>query len=463
MISCPGAYVRSSALMRYFSIFLIAALVLSFLPADAFAARTKKSTGNPRYGAIIMDADTGAILFQSGADKTLHPASLAKMMTLLLTFDAMERGELRLRDRINVSRHAASMVPSKLGLEPGSSIRVEDAIYAIVTKSANDVAVTLAERIGGGTESGFAVMMNRKAREIGMNGTHFVNASGLHNPRQVTTPRDMAKLARYILTSYPEYYHYFSTRQFTYHGLTHRNHNRLMETYKGMDGFKTGYVGASGFNLVASAKRGNQRLIGVVFGGQSANSRNAHMATLLNRAFEQGGTSVLVASNDNIARPPTPSRKPGAGAPSVLASYNAVDNTTAGGTPALSPVAAREQAMLRGAAFSEMIGEGDSDPSVSNRLETGLMAISAVKEQAANGWAVQVGAFGSRAKTDQAIAQAMNALPQELANGVNPAIAPLKTGGTWIFRGRLTGLTQEQAARACTILRECIAISPQTY
>jgi D-alanyl-D-alanine carboxypeptidase len=290
-----------------------------------------------------------------------------------------------------------------------------------------------------------------------------VNASGLHNPRQVTSPRDMAKLARYILTSYPQYYHYFSTRQFTYHGLTHRNHNRLMESYKGMDGFKTGYVAASGFNLVASAKRGNRRLIGVVFGGQSANSRNAHMATLLNRAFEQDGASVLVASNDNPA-PPMPSRKPGNAAPSLLASYNAVD-TAAGGTPVLSPVAAREQAMLQGAAFSEMIGEGDSDPSVSNRLETGLMAISAVKEQnqAANGWAVQVGAFGSRAKTDQAIAKAMSALPRELASGANPAIAPLKTGEGWLFRGRLTGLTQEQAARACAILRECIAVSPQTY
>jgi D-alanyl-D-alanine carboxypeptidase len=461
MISSPVTFNRFVPALQAGRLLLMAAVILSFLlPADALAARPKKSSGNPRYGAIVMDADTGAVLFQSGADKTLHPASLAKMMTLALTFDALERGELRLRDRVTVSRHAASMVPSKLGIDPGSSIRVEDAIYAIVTKSANDVAVALAERVGGGTESRFAVMMNRKAAEIGMNNTHFVNASGLHHPRQVTTPRDMAKLARYILAAYPEYYHYFSTRQFTYHGLTHRNHNRLMESYKGMDGFKTGYVAASGFNLVASAKRGNHRLIGVVFGGQSANSRNAHMATLLNRGFERVGSpsSMLVAANDNPTRPPTPSRKPGANAP-VLASYNTTGTAT--------DSSAREQAMLQGAAFSEMIGEGDSDPAVSNRLETGLMAITALKEQnaeqAARGWAVQVGAFGSRAKTDRAIAQALNTLPGELARGANPAIAPLKTAEGWVFRGRLTGLTQEQAAHTCAILRECIAISPQTY
>ena len=440
----------------FLGVFAILAMVSAFLPGSALARG-----GNPRYAAIVMDADTGAILHQSNADKVLHPASLAKIMTLLLTFEAIEKGELRLRDRVVVSRHAASVVPSKLDLKPGSSIRVEDAIYGLVTKSANDVAVALAEQIGGGSEAHFAVMMNRKAREIGMMHTNFVNASGLHNKRQVTSARDMAKLARYILTDYPQYYHYFGTRQFTYQGLTHRNHNRLMETYRGMDGFKTGYIGPSGFNLVASAKRGNHRLIGVVFGGVSANSRNAHMAALLDSGFDGLEQQVIMAR-----AVPVPSRKPQA--ITQLASALS-DVVPAAGDARDGARWHGEGRVMKGAAFSEMIGEGDSDPAVSKRLETGMMAIAALKgrpieENEDEGrWAVQVGAFGSRAKTDRAIAQALQTLPSELAGEASPAIAPMKTRQGWLFRGRLTGLTQDQAAQVCTLLKDCLPVAPQSY
>lgn len=440
----------------FLGVFAIVAIVSAFLPGAAQARG-----GNPRYAAIVMDADTGAILHQSNADKVLHPASLAKIMTLLLTFEAIERGQLRLRDRVVVSRHAASVVPSKLDLKPGSAIRVEDAIYGLVTKSANDVAVALAEQIGGGSEAHFAVMMNRKAREIGMSRTHFANASGLHNKRQVTSARDMAKLAQYILTDYPQYYHYFATRQFTYQGLTHRNHNRLMETYRGMDGFKTGYIGPSGFNLVASAKRGNHRLIGVVFGGVSANSRNAHMAALLDSGFDRLEQQVIMAR-----AVPVPPRKPQAATQlaSVLsdvvpAAGDARDGTRWHG----------EGRVMKGAAFSEMIGEGDSDPAVSKRLETGMMAIAALKgrpieeDEDEGRWAVQVGAFGSRAKTDRAIAQALQTLPSELAGEASPAIAPMKTRQGWLFRGRLTGLTQDQATQVCSLLEDCLPVAPQSY
>lgn len=213
-----------------------------------------------------MDASTGKILSQSNADKMLHPASLTKVMTLLMLFDAIDSGKIKLNDRIYMSRTAASMVPSKLNIPAGSYILVKDAIYALVTKSANDVAVAIAEKLGK-TESRFAMMMTKKARQMGMNRTRFMNASGLHHPKQVTTARDMAKMGRYLIAIQPRYYRYFATQSFKYRGKSYRNHNRLLGQYNGMDGIKTGYIQASGFNLLASAKRRDKRLIGVVFGG----------------------------------------------------------------------------------------------------------------------------------------------------------------------------------------------------
>ncbi|MBL4805412.1 MAG: D-alanyl-D-alanine carboxypeptidase, partial [Alphaproteobacteria bacterium] len=260
--------------------------VMVLFSYGASAPKPAKAAENPKYASIVMDADTGLILRQRYANKSLHPASLTKVMTLLLTFEALESGQMQLKDRIRISNHAASMVPSKLGLKPGSSIRVQDAIYALVTKSANDVAVALAEHHAG-SESNFAQRMTAKARAIGMSRTTFRNASGLHDPRQVTTARDMAKMARYVINVHPTYYRYFSRKNFTYAGQTYRNHNRLMDTYPGMDGMKTGYINASGFNLIASAVRGDKRIIGVVFGGRSSRSRNAHMKDILDEGFSK--------------------------------------------------------------------------------------------------------------------------------------------------------------------------------
>lgn len=431
-----------NSFIRFTALVLFALSCFLILPQAALA----KGGGNPRYASIVMDADTGQILSQSGADSTRHPASLVKMMTLLMAFESIEGGKLRLNDRVTISRKATQVIPSKLGLDAGSSIRVEDAIYALVTKSANDVAVALAERIGG-TESHFAVMMNRKAKEIGMTRTRFMNASGLHHPQQVSTARDMAKLARYILTDHPRYYHYFSTRLFTYQGVTHRNHNRLMEKYDGMDGFKTGYIQPSGFNLVASARHGNRRLIGVVFGGRSANSRNAHMAALLDRGFATLGPEILTA------KAPLPARKPDQPAQLAALAIAAGD--------AAAPV-------LKGETFNEMIGEGDYDPAVSKRLETGLMAIAAHRghsDESADRkeWAVQVGTFGSRTKTDKAIDNAIKSLPVELASAGTAMIAPLKTKQGWLFRGRLKGYTKGQALLACQYIEDCLPVSPQAY
>lgn len=420
--------------------------------------------GNPRYAALVMDADTGMILYQRGADKRLHPASLAKMMTLLLTFEAIENGKLSLRDRVPVSAHAAAMAPSKLDLPAGSTIRVEDAIYALVTKSANDVAVALGEKIGG-SESNFARMMTRKAQEIGMSNTRFVNASGLHNPAQVTTARDMSKLALYIIHDYSGYYHYFATSRFTYRGKSYHNHNRLMETYSGMDGFKTGYIGPSGFNLVASARRDGHRLIGVVFGGQSAASRNAHMKKLLDEGFAKLDTVVMAK---NV---PIPGPKP------VDAIRMAAFTPAAGEAGEEMEKWADLNPMLQNRTFQAIIGEGDYDPSETKRFETGLMAIAANKDfhseshdssslpvpppvPGRDRWAIQVGAFESRVKTDLMIENARRTLSPDLA-AASPVIVPLKTAKGWLFRGRLSGFTQEQAMRACAQLDECLPISPQ--
>ena len=265
--------------------------LLSIIVSPAMAATKKKSsvdTPNPRYASIVIDADTGAIIHERYADKRLHPASLVKMMTLLMTFDALANGSLTLTSRVPISQHAANQAPSKLGLRPGSSISVKDAILALVTKSANDIATALGEKIGG-SEARFAAMMNARALEIGMTKSTFKNASGLHNPQQFTSARDMAVLSRFLVMHHSSYYKYFSTRNFAYNGQNYHNHNRLMETYKGMDGIKTGYIQPSGFNLAASAMRGNTRLIAVVFGGRSTQSRNAHVAELLDQGFAKMG------------------------------------------------------------------------------------------------------------------------------------------------------------------------------
>jgi D-alanyl-D-alanine carboxypeptidase len=467
--------------VRFIMALAVAALIIPGA-AEAATKSSSKPKGNPRYAAIIMDADTGLILDQSNANKSLHPASLTKMMTLLMTFEAIEAGKLNLKERIPVSSRAANQVPSKLGLSAGSSIKVEDAIYGLVTKSANDVAVTLAEKIGG-TESNFAKMMTERARALGMGSTTFKNASGLHNPGQVSTARDMAKLARTIIKDYPEYYTYFSKKNFTYNGVTHRNHNRLMSSYPGMDGMKTGYIGPSGFNLVASAVRNDHRLIGVVFGGRTAKTRDAHMAKLLDRAFARVGEVHIASATPQNA--PIPPRKPEMLL--ALASLNNVD--PAGGIE-------QEQAKwasLKSGKFSELIGEGDYDPAVSKRIETGLMAIAALKgeemtedapmkiasaaplpttgfknsiQQAAHTprvnstWSIQIGAFASRAKTDQAIQQTLSSLPNELADA-SPIIVPLRTDAGLLYRGRLSGYNRDEAIRACTYLQDCLPVPPQ--
>ncbi len=237
-----------------------------------------------KYAAYIIDANSGKELHAVNADTRNYPASLTKIMTLYLMFEAIDKGRMNLDDRIVFSRRAARQPSSKLGLKAGQSLSVEDAILALAVKSANDVASAVAEHMGG-TERKFALKMTAKARQLGMTRTTFRNASGLPHRAQLSTARDMATLARAMIRDFPHRYGYFSETRFRHNGKIHKTHNSLLTSYEGTDGIKTGYIRASGFQLVTSVKRGKQRLIGVVFGGKTAKVRNKHMTALLNKSF----------------------------------------------------------------------------------------------------------------------------------------------------------------------------------
>jgi D-alanyl-D-alanine carboxypeptidase len=262
------------------------------------------SNAQARYASVVMDAQTGRILHQENAQTRNYPASLTKMMTLYLAFESLERGRFYLHQPLRTSRQAARQPASKLGLSRGDTITMEQAILAIVTKSANDAAKVVAEALGG-SERNFALLMTAKARRLGMGRTTFRNASGLPHRGQLSTAMDMANLARRLIIDFPNYYHYFSTRSFSYNGVVHKNHNRLLDSYEGVDGIKTGYIRASGFNLVASAKRNGRRLIGVVFGGRSARTRNLHMSSLLDKGFRKVGPPSTI----RIAKAPPRSNR----------------------------------------------------------------------------------------------------------------------------------------------------------
>jgi D-alanyl-D-alanine carboxypeptidase len=270
----------------------VAAIALAVDPADAKGRRRSKKTSSfsPPYSAIVVDANSGKVLHAAEADGIRHPASLTKIMTLYLLFERMETGKIKTDTLLKVSAHAASQSPTKLGLKAGDTIKVEDAILGLVTKSANDAAVTIAEALADDEEE-FAKLMTRKARALGMSQTVYRNASGLPDRDQVTSARDQALLGRAIQDRFPREYRYFSTKSFTFRGATMGNHNRLLGSVMGVDGIKTGFVNASGFNLVASMKRNNRHLVAVVLGGSSGGARDARMRSLLEKYISEAAAS----------------------------------------------------------------------------------------------------------------------------------------------------------------------------
>ncbi|WP_265516491.1 D-alanyl-D-alanine carboxypeptidase family protein [Nitratireductor luteus] len=233
-----------------------------------------------KYAAIVIDAHSGKIIYESASNERRYPASLTKMMTLYLLFEALDSGQLTSSSEIPISAFAASRPPSKIGFKPGQSIDVRTAILALCVKSANDVATAVAERLGG-SEEHFATMMTAKARELGMRSTTFRNASGLNDPNQITTAHDMGLLAMALRKHFPHHYHFFANRSFSYKGKMIRGHNNLLGSVRGVDGLKTGYIRASGFNVATSAARDGRRIIAVVMGGESAKVRDAHMEELI--------------------------------------------------------------------------------------------------------------------------------------------------------------------------------------
>jgi len=270
---------------RVFQSLIALLTVVAMVFGPGAAASAQGLFGQPRYAAIVVDAATGEVLYAKRADAQRFPASITKVMTLYLAFEAMATGRLSANDTVIMSPHAASQAPSKLGLRPGEGVTLDMALQAIAVKSANDMAVAVAERIGG-SEDRFAQLMTLRAQELGMTNTHFANASGLPNPRNVSSARDIAILSRAVMRDYPQYYGYFGERAFSFRGRTEQNHNHLLQKMAGVDGLKTGYIGASGFNLAASGVRDGHRLIAVVLGGSSTASRDENVESLLNAGFE---------------------------------------------------------------------------------------------------------------------------------------------------------------------------------
>lgn len=308
-------------------------VLLAALPAQAQGLWEQ-----PRYAAILVDANDGEILYQRRADLARHPASITKVMTLYLAFDALANGELRVDDMIPVSRHAALQPPSKLGLRPGQSIQVEEAMRVIAVKSANDIAVALAERIAG-SEPAFVAAMNMKAAALGMTNTHFMNASGLPDARHVTTARDLATLSEALLKNHADRYAYFSTPDYVRAGRVTLNHNHLLGQVPGVDGIKTGYTASSGYTLAASAVRDGRRLIAIVLGSPTGRLRDANVSQLLEAGFDvlrdrvMGGRRTVAATLGEVDEGAVPVLAGGATpfAPLGIARHDAIGDLIAGG------------------------------------------------------------------------------------------------------------------------------------
>ncbi|MBT5811557.1 MAG: D-alanyl-D-alanine carboxypeptidase [Rhodospirillaceae bacterium] len=399
--------------------------------------------------------DRGAVLHAVNPDKSRYPASLTKIMTLYMVFEGLKKGTLTLQQRLHVSKRAAGMAPSSLRLVAGSTITLEAAIYAIVTKSANDAAVVIAETLGG-TESKFALRMTKKARKLGMRKTTFRNASGLPNRRQKSTARDMATLARHLISDFPLQYRYFSTKKYTFRGKTLKNHNNLLRTYRGADGIKTGYICASGFNLVASAERDGRRLIGVVFGGRSSKTRDREMARLLDKGFEKAKTwsppriAGLIKTKKFAPRTPKPAFKP----------KPAVAKATNKPKPTVSKTAVSKTAVAKPAAPKSIGNKSTGNKAPSDIL---IAFRATPPDPNAPAWSIQVGAYQKSKPARRAAQRAVKRI-RNLTEHTRIHIAPHQEGDNLIYRARLVGFTKSHAQAACKRLKRrrmgCVAIAP---
>ncbi len=449
------------------------------MPGEAKPRRQAAAPYAPPYAAMVVDAKTGRILHAENADALRHPASVTKVMTLYLLFEQIQRGRMNLDTELKVSAFAAHQAPSKLALSPGDTIRVEDAIKALVTKSANDVAVVVAENIAG-SEPAFARMMTQKARALGMSKTVYKNASGLPDPGQVTTARDLITLGRAIQDRFPREYAYFSTRVFNFEGDAYANHNKLLGRVEGVDGIKTGFTRMSGFNLLTSVKHDGRQLVAVVLGGRSGPSRDRIMTELvednLPRAYAGARTAPLVAENAAAGEAPTttaavtPRPVRVASAAPVAATIeqgDAKDDMPSRATSGPVVAAKVDAALKRGtqdeAAPAAASGAGmkwskGAEPAA-EKQRVAAVAPKAAPKPAAN-WYVQVGTADTQAKAAALASRAKEKSKGHLgrAKPVTEKVA-LKRGST--YRARFTGLDEDGAEAACKALKKagmaCIA------
>jgi D-alanyl-D-alanine carboxypeptidase len=411
------------------------------------AAAASSWVGNPavdgRDAYIILDATSGRELSSDQPDQLRHPASLTKLMTIYLTFSALDSGRLSLGDGLPVSINALNAPPTKMGLPPGGTVSVRDATMALVTRSANDAAVVLAEALGG-DEASFAQLMTSKARQLGMSQTVFRNASGLPNREQVTTARDMARLAFALMRDFPHYYPVFSVQSWPYRGRSLENHNRMLGSYEGADGLKTGYTNASGFNLVMSAMRDNRRLIGVVMGGDSAGQRDRMMAMLMDQGFASAATMRLSAWT-NIRKPPS-------------ARYTSANFDPGLVIPESTPrLATASAAPLAGFTAAAPPPPPAPPPPATQRVAGPAVPPPAEGSVAPNGppigsWVIQVGSFNDPQAAQLALERASSTLVD--MRSVTAAVDEVQMANKTFHRARLTNLSQAQAVDGCKRLEK---------
>lgn len=443
--------------------------------------RAQAETAN-RYASIVVDADTLEIIHARQIDKARFPASLTKVMTLYLTFDALNNGTLTLDQPLKISKNAATTPPVRIGLRAGRTLSVSDAIQALTVRSANDAAVVLAEAIGG-TEENFARLMTERAHSLGMISTEFRNANGLPNPEQKTNARDMAKLAAATLNNHRRYYHYFGQKYFRYKGRTYKNTNALLyDSRAEVDGFKTGYTDASGYNLIISAQRDGRRLIAVVLGGASGNSRNQHMRDLIRRGFKSMGLSepkriapvTLASATQTDKDAPTQLKakqafKTASNTRTVLASQKEkakpkavkpakrVKKTSIPSLKSKSQIKTKNTLSLKAAQPPKTIRPLQAIRLRGRNKNTINVAASPIdvklpRPSSAQEWSVQIGIFPSQ---KQALNQ-LTALMGFSGHNLTPesgVIMPLQQGESRLYRARFRDLSYEEARKACESMK----------
>jgi D-alanyl-D-alanine carboxypeptidase len=443
--------------------------VFMFVLASVFATScsVQQASANPKYAGIVIDAKTGKVLYSDDPDGLRYPASLTKMMTLYLTFEALSAGRISLDSKVPVSANASKEPPSKLGVRAGGTVTVEQAIKALVTRSANDMATALGEFIGG-SEDRFARMMTNKARALGMTRTTYRNAHGLPNTAQMTTARDQARLGIALRQHYPQYYHYFSTRSFQFGKQTIGNHNRLLGNVAGVDGIKTGYIRAAGFNLVTSVQIDGRSIVGVVIGGTSGASRDAQMrklvATYLPKA-SRGANSNLIAN--------TPSADVGntaVASASAASAASRMDLPNAGPLPqaryenevasAFAPTSSRAAVQAMEAATrpqAPLPAPMVPPAAIAQSRQAAAVDIDEVTTSStrqASGWVIQIGASPDK---NSAMALLQNAQDKggNVLNSATPFTVAFSKDGAQVYRARFGGFTdQNKAVNACNALKK---------